>query len=368
MDRPAGVLTGGDPAAAVGDRRNMTFGLAFMSRLCNTTYPGSREGFILVENMPASTLSKHTNDGQRVFREIARTDERRREELADFLRHRREALKPEELGLPNGGRRRTPGLRREEVAQLAGVGTTWYTWLEQGRDVRASLDVLEALARALRLNQAERSHLIMLGRGEEAPPCKSPVERVSPTLRRLIENLGPNPAYIIGRRWDYLAWNDAAVALLGDLGAIPRAARNHAWLTFTDPARREMFTDWERSSRMLVAKFRADSARHLGDPAFETLIAALRRSSREFARAWERHEVSRSGESRKDLRHPLAGMMSFSHAVFHPAEKLDQRLILYSPLPDNETAVKLARLMSSRPTLAPPTTPSRRGPALAVLG
>ena len=321
-----------------------------------------------VSNLRALTVSNHDNDGQRAFREIARTSERRREELADFLRHRREVLKPEDQGLPNGGRRRTPGLRREEVAQLAGVGATWYTWLEQGRDVRASLEVLEALARALRLNQAERSHLIMLGRGEEAPPCKSPVERLSPTLRRLIENLGPNPAFIIGRRWDYLAWNDAAVALLGDLGAIPRAARNHAWLTFTDPARREMFTDWERSSRTLVAKFRADSARHLGDPAFESLITALRRSSPEFARAWERHEVSRSGEGRKDLRHPLVGMMSFSHAVFHPAEKLDQRLVLYSPLPDNETAAKLARLMSSRTTSAAPVRASRPRPPAPVAG
>jgi transcriptional regulator with XRE-family HTH domain len=298
--------------------------------------------------------------------EITRTGERRREELADFLRHRREALAPEDVGLPNGGRRRTPGLRREEVAHLAGIGATWYTWLEQGRDVRASLDVLEALARALRLNQAERSHLIMLGRGEEAPPCKSPVERASATLRRLIENLGPNPAYIIGRRWDYLAWNDAAVALLGDLGAIPRAARNHAWLTFTDPARREMFTDWEQSSRTLVAKFRADSARHLGDPAFESLIAALRRSSPEFARAWERHEVSRSGDARKDLRHPIAGMMSFSHAVFHPAEKLDQRLVLYSPLPDNETSSKLARLMSAPGRRATPAPARQPVPAAAV--
>jgi transcriptional regulator with XRE-family HTH domain len=343
-------------------------GITFMGRLCDTVYPGSRERFILVEKMPASTTFKELNDGERPFREVTRTAERRREELADFLRHRREALKPEDVGLPNGGRRRTPGLRREEVAQLAGVGTTWYTWLEQGRNVRASLDVLEALARAMRLNQAERSHVIMLGRGEEAPPCKSPVERVSPTLRRLIENLGPNPAYILGRRWDYLAWNDAAVALLGDLGAVPRAARNHAWLTFTDRARREMFTDWERSSRMLVAKFRADSARHLGDPAFESLIAALRRSSPEFARAWERHEVSRSGESRKDLSHPLVGMMSFSHAVFHPAEKLDQRLILYSPLPENETAAKLARLMSSRPMRGTTAMRSQPAPPVAVAG
>ena len=116
--------------------------------------------------MPLSSPSDPINDRRRAFREIARTGERRREELADFLRHRREALAPEDVGLPNGGRRRTPGLRREEVAQLAGIGATWYTWLEQGRDVRASLDVLEALARALGLNQAERSHLIMLGRGD----------------------------------------------------------------------------------------------------------------------------------------------------------------------------------------------------------
>jgi transcriptional regulator with XRE-family HTH domain len=269
----------------------------------------------------------------------------RRAELADFLRGRRAKLKPADVGLPSGGRRRTPGLRREEVAQLAGMGATWYTWLEQGRDVRASLDVLEALARALRLNPAERTHLILLGRGEDPPPCKSPAERVSPTLRRLIENLGPNPAFILGRRWDYLAWNDAATALLGDFSAIPRASRNHAWLTFTDPARREMFTDWERSSRVLVAKFRADSARHLGDPAFESLIAALKKSSPEFAKAWQRHEVSRSGEGRKDMRHPIAGMLSFSHAVFHPAEFSEQRLILYSPLSDNDTPAKFAQLM-----------------------
>lgn len=244
------------------------------------------------------------------------------------------------------------------------MGTTWYTWLEQGRDVRASLDVLEAIARALRLGQAERTHLILLGRGEQPPPCKSPAERVSPTLRRLIENLGPNPAFVLGRRWDYLAWNDAAVALFGDLGAIPRAQRNHAWLTFTDPARREMFTDWERSSRLLVAKFRADSARHLGDPQFESLIKALRESSREFCRAWKLHEVAYSSEGRKDLRHPVAGTLSFSHAVFHPTEASEQRLALYSPLPENDTAEKLAALMARTPLIAGPGGPARRPLAL----
>jgi transcriptional regulator with XRE-family HTH domain len=300
--------------------------------------------------MPVSTIApsngRSADNGGGAPRPRPRPGERRRAELSDFLRNRRASLQPEDVGLPGGGRRRTPGLRREEVAQLASVGATWYTWLEQGRDVRASLEVLEALAGALRMSQAERAHLVLLGRGEEAPPCKSPAERVSPTLRRLIENLGPNPAYILGRRWDYLAWNDAATALLGDLGAVPRASRNHAWLMFTDPSRREMFTDWERSSRLLVAKFRADSARHLGDPEFESLIGALRKSSAEFSRAWERHEVSQSGEGRKDLRHPTAGLLSFSHAVFHPTEFSEQRLILYSPLPDHDTPAKLAALLA----------------------
>jgi transcriptional regulator with XRE-family HTH domain len=268
----------------------------------------------------------------------------RRRELAGFLRSRRERIAPEEVGLPPALRRRTPGLRREEVATLAGVGVTWYTWLEQGRDVRASLDVLEALSGALRLTPAERTHLVLLGRGETPPPCKS-AERVSATVRRLIENLGPNPAYVLGRRWDYLAWNDAASALFGDLAEVPRAARNHLWLHFMDPARRNMFNDWQRGARLMVAKFRADSARHIGDPEFEQLVHSLRQSSPEFCQAWKRHEVARSGEGRKEVIHPQVGRLLFEHAVFHPTESPEQRLILYSPMPDEDTPAKLARLL-----------------------
>jgi transcriptional regulator with XRE-family HTH domain len=273
--------------------------------------------------------------------------ERRRSELADFLRRRRESITPEDVGLPDGGRRRTPGLRREEVSLLAGVGTTWYTWLEQGRDVRASVEVLESIARALKLTPTERTHLIVLGRGEDPPPCKSPAERVSPVLRRLIENLGPNPAFVLGRRWDYLAWNRAACALFGDFDAVPRAARNHVWMTFMDPSRREMFSDWERSARLLVARFRADSARYLGDPEFEELIQALRHSSPEFCRAWKRHEVAGGGEGRKEVHHPIEGPMVFEHAVFRPQQAPDQRLALYSPRQENDTPAKLARLMGA---------------------
>jgi transcriptional regulator with XRE-family HTH domain len=280
-------------------------------------------------------------------------EERRRSELADFLRRRRESIKPEDVGLPNGGRRRTPGLRREEVAQLSGVGTTWYTWLEQGRDVRASLEVLESISRALRLTPAERNHLLLLGRGEDPPPCKSQRERVAPTLRRLIENLGPNPAYVLGRRWDYLAWNRAACVILGDLDAIQPGQRNHVWLHFMDPGRREVFADWKPASRLLVAKFRADSAHHLGDPEFERLIHALKQSSPEFCKEWKRHEVARAGTARKEILHPVVGPMAFEHAVLHPGEAPDQRLILYSPLPEHDTAAKLADLMGDVAEPAP---------------
>lgn len=271
--------------------------------------------------------------------------DRRRAELADFLRTKRASLKPDDVGLRGGGRRRTPGLRREEVAQLAGVGTTWYTWLEQGRDVRASFEVFEAIARALRLSPVERAHLILLGRGEEAPPCKPPAERISPAIRRLIESLGPNPAYVIGRRWDYLAWNRAACALFGDFGRLPHASRNHLWQMFMDPARRELLTDWEEGSRLVVAKFRVASAEHLGDPSFEELIDALRQASPDFRRAWKRHEVAQQGSGRKELRHPIVGSLRFEHAVFHPADFPEQRLVLYSPVPETGTAEKLQELI-----------------------
>ncbi len=270
--------------------------------------------------------------------------ERRRAELADFLRARRASLRPEDVGLPTGGRRRTPGLRREEVAQLAGIGATWYTWLEQGREVRASFDVLESLARALRLNPTERGHLILLGRGEQGPACRPPAERASPALKRLVENLGPSPAFVLGRRWDYLAWNAACRVVFGWEPGRDPSSRNHIWQTFMDPARRELMPDWERGARRLVAKFRADSARHIDDPAFERLISSLRAGSPEFRKWWERHEVAGGGEGRKELVHPLVGKLVFEHAVFRH-EVSDQRMVLYTALAEEDTPAKLERLL-----------------------
>jgi transcriptional regulator with XRE-family HTH domain len=338
--------------------------LAKVRPVCDDVYAGTREGFILVSKAPPKGRPKaSTAEQDQQARDQAKAKRdgggnagldgdgaRRRAELADFLRNRRAALRPEEVGLPGGGRRRTPGLRREEVAQLAGVGTTWYTWLEQGREVRASLSVLEALARALELTPAERAHLVMLGRGEEVALPEPPKEEIPPTLQRLIENLGMGPACILGRRWDFLAWNPAFAVIFGDPAEMPEGRRNLIWSILTDPKRRKLMTDWEESARNAVARFRADSARHVGDPHFEELIDALHEVSPEFREWWDLHEVARSGIGRKVLRHPKAGKLAFEHAVFKLEERLEQRLILYSPLPIADTPPKLEKLLRQQKT------------------
>jgi transcriptional regulator with XRE-family HTH domain len=277
---------------------------------------------------------------------VRRDAERRRAQLSEFLRIRRESIAPHEVGLPGGGRRRTPGLRREEVAQLADVGSTWYTWLEQGRDVRASRSVLEAIADALQMTAAERSHLIVLGRGEEVAGERIPREQASETLVRLIENLGSSPACILGRRWDLLTWNDAHAVVFSDPLRLPPERRNLIWATFMEPARRTLFTDWAEGAQQVVARFRADSARYVGDPEFDDLIDELKRGSTDFARWWKRHEVVRSGIGRKLLLHPTAGKMAFEHAVFKLEESPEQRLVLYTPLSDDDTAAKVQSLLA----------------------
>jgi transcriptional regulator with XRE-family HTH domain len=226
------------------------------------------------------------------------------------------------------------------VAQLAGVGTTWYTWLEQGRDVRASASVLEAIAGALRLTAAERAHLMLLGRGEQLSAPVAEKETVVPTVARLVENLGASPGAIRGRRWDFLAWNRAYEAILGEPLAMPDGRRNMLWSCFMDPTWRERLAGWDTGARNAVARFRADAARHVGDPDFEALISALREGSPRFDRWWTLHEVARSGVGRKSVKHPTAGKLHFEHAVFKLEETPEQRLVLYTPVGDTEARME----------------------------
>ncbi|SFW85117.1 helix-turn-helix transcriptional regulator [Amycolatopsis australiensis] len=247
--------------------------------------------------------------------------------LGEFLRSRRERLSPAALGLPDRRRRRTPGLRREEVAELAGIGVDWYIRLEQGRTVSPSPATVEALARALRLDDAERAHLRALARN----PARTPFtrEKVPEATRRLVESLA-EPAYVTGRRWDVLVWNRAAAELLADFGAVPEEDRNVLVQILLGERARRLFGDgWAAQARHAVAQFRAAHDLWAGDPAFTGLAARLRAGCPEFATWWERHDVVHSGPGRKTLYRPEP--QSFDYATFQVNEDPALRLTIYAP-------------------------------------
>lgn len=270
-------------------------------------------------------------------------DEARRRELADFLRTRRARLRPEALGQPAAGRRRTPGLRREELAQLAGVGVTWYTWLEQARPIRVSDQVLESLTRALGLTAEERAHLFNLARGEK-PRSHATDEAIHPAIQRVLDQQGNSPAYVLGERWDLLAWNTAATRVFTDFATLPAGLRNIVWYMFADPTLRAMLVDWERQAQRQLAQFRASSARHAGAPSFSQLVQALSARSPEFRAWWPQHDVLGRPEARKDLDHSIVGRLALEQTTFHFDTNPDLRLVLYTPLAEHDTAEKLARL------------------------
>ena len=279
----------------------------------------------------------------------------REDELAEFLRSRRARLLPADVGLPPGARRRTPGLRREEVADLAGIGTTWYTWLEQGRDIRVSADVLDNLARALRLTPDERAHLFRVAHRQPPPRALAPWEEASPSARRLLATFGGAPAYIMGRRWDLLAWNAAATAVFGDFEALPDGERNMVRLIFTDGELRRRFVDWEGTARGVLALFRADRGRYADDPWFAEVIDDLRRVSPEFGRWWPRHDVRERAAERKEVEHPVVGRLVLEPTTLQLAGSSDLKLVVYAPLPEEDTARKLQRLVG-RDDTCPDTT------------
>ncbi len=270
-------------------------------------------------------------------------DEQRRRELTDFLQTRRARLSPTEMGFSDG-RRRTPGLRREEVAQLAHVSVTWYTWIEQGRDIRVSVQVLEGLARALKLNTEERAHLFMLALQQSPPDPPTQQEVISPAHQRVLDHFQAGPAYITGRRWDVLAWNPSACVLFGDYEAMPLRERNFVWFFFTNAAHRRMLVDWEDHAQSVLAKFRSSCSRYLEDERLAELIEDLQRVSPEFRQWWSRHDVHGRTSGRKEYEHPTVGKLVFEYTVFQTAEAPDLRFVLYTPLPESDTLEKFRQL------------------------
>ena len=218
-------------------------------------------------------------------------DTKRRQELGNFLRTRRARISAEQVGLPTRQRRRTPGLRRDEVALLAGMSVDWYTWLEQGREITVSEQVLESLVQVLQLDASEREHLYLLACQHLPPELPLVNETVSPILQHFLDHLGTCPAYVTGQRWDIVAWNEAACAAFGDFRKMTERERNIVWRAFTSPTYRQLLVDWEGLAQHILARFRASCRRFLGDPWLTELIEDLTLSSPEFREWWPRHDV-----------------------------------------------------------------------------
>ena len=273
---------------------------------------------------------------------------RRREELGNFLKARRAQLSPDDFGMPPGSRRRTPGLRREEVALLAGVGVTWYTWLEQGRQINASTQVLDAVARTLRLDRPEREHLYRLA---EATPLRTECSRktIPDTIREIVCSLEPLPASLINSRFDILLSNDAFEELFWEWHSMPCIHKNTLWCCVTEPSARSKFPEYDGHVRYLVARLRSAYSRHIGDPDWDEDIRRLACLSREFADLWARHEVADSQPRTLTYLHPQAGPLSLAVSELEVPAMPEARIVVYTPR-NEETR---ARLPLTRRTATP---------------
>lgn len=299
----------------------------------------------------------------------------KRREFGAFLKSRRARLKPEDVGLGAGTRRRTPGLRREEVAILAGVGATWYTWLEQGRDVRASGTALRALAKALRLDETERRYLFELA-GRPLNPVRRGAEReIAPSLLRMLQRLTNQPAYILDGRWDVLAWNRAAALLFGDYAQLDGDERNIMFMLFHNAEHRRLLMDWEVVAQMALGMFRAESVRHTGDPEYARLVEQLSAASPEFRTWWDRREIIRYTPIHKRIQHPLVGATVFEYNSFTSDDDSALKLVVYTPMDVDGTLEKMAELLAGTggetrltPDLNPRPSPSWSEPKRNVAG
>jgi transcriptional regulator with XRE-family HTH domain len=263
--------------------------------------------------------------------------------LGGYLKDRRAKLDPASFGFA-AGRRRTAGLRREEVAQRANISPTWYTWLEQGRGGAPSADVLDRISRALMLTDVEREHLFLLGLGRLPEARYRKNEGVTPRLQRVLDALEPSPALIRTAIWDVLAWNRAATVMLTDYGALPPDQRNVLRFIFLDPLVRAAQYDWDSVARFVVAAFRADAARAGAAAEVQPLVDELCRLSPEFADMWQDNDVRGFGEGVKHIRHPLLGPIAFEQSAFAVDGRPDLSMLVYNPV-TREDAEKIRGLL-----------------------
>ncbi|WP_141430631.1 helix-turn-helix transcriptional regulator [Bacillus sp. 03113] len=268
----------------------------------------------------------------------------RNKQLGEFLKIRRSRLHPEKVGLPYGSRRRTAGLRREEVAQLVGVSVDWYTWLEQGRDINVSSQVLEELGRVLQLTASERRHLFLLARQSIPLDCIEDQNQVSSALQQFLDFQDPNPAYVTNLRWDIVAWNRGACKVFGDYNKMSELERNSVWRTFTSFYMKGMLDNWEEHGKRRLAQFRASYGRYIDDPWWSEMIDKLLKESKEFREWWPRHDVLDTPEGRKLLYHPKIGELILGHLSFQVSDSPDLLVTIHMP-ETQETLEKLKKLL-----------------------
>lgn len=258
--------------------------------------------------------------------------------LGDYLKARRTKLDPAAFGLPMT-RRRTPGLRREEVAQRANVSATWYTWLEQGRGGAASADVLDRIAKALLLTEVEREHLFLIGLGRPPEVHYRPPQGIAPQLQRVLDSFTLAPATIRTSTWDIVAWNRAATLVLHDYSKMRPEQRNVLRAMFLSPSMREAQTDWLASARYVVAAFRADVARSGAADQVQALVDELSRLSPEFRMIWAENEVGGSYTGAfKSIRHPRVGVLKLEYTAFVVEGRQDLEMVVYNPATDEDVA------------------------------
>ncbi len=270
--------------------------------------------------------------------------------LGTYLRNRRTKLDPASFGFAVG-RRRTSGLRREEVAQRADISAAWYTWLEQGRGGNPSADALDRIARALTLTEVEREHLFLLGLGRLPEVHYRGGDAITPRLQRLLDALACSPAIVRTATWDVVAWNRAAAAVLTDYGALPPDQRNILRMIFCDACIRAAQFDWDAVARFVVGAFRIDAARAGAEAEVAPLVEELCRSSPEFASLWRDNDVQRHGDGVKHLRHPQLGPMALEYSAFAVDGRPDLSLIVYNPATSADRRLVEA-LVEGRPALA----------------
>jgi len=251
--------------------------------------------------------------------------------LGSYLKDRRTKLDPAAFGL-SGARRRTPGLRREEVAQRANISPTWYTWLEQGRGGAPSAQVLDRIAGALMLTDVEREHLFLLGLGRPPEVRYRSTDGITPRLQRVLDALEPSPAIIRTATWDVVAWNRAATVMLTDYGSLPPQQRNILRFIFLDPRVRAAQYDWESVARVVVGAFRVDAARAGAAAEVEPLVDELCRLSPEFKAMWSDNDVRSHGDGIKHIRHPLLGPIAFEYSAFAVDGRPDLSMVVYNPM------------------------------------